>query len=42
MGPKIEAAIKFLEGGGGMVAISSLENARKSVYGEAGTRIIPD
>lgn len=42
MGPKIEAAIKFLEGGGRMVAISSLTNARKAVHGEAGTRIVPD
>jgi len=42
MGPKIEAAIKFLEEGGRMVAISSLTNARKAVHGEAGTRIIPD
>ena len=42
MGPKVEAAIKFLDGGGKMVVISSLEEARKAVYGEAGTRIIPD
>jgi carbamate kinase len=42
MGPKIEAAIKFLESGGKMVVISSLEEARKAIYGEAGTRIIPD
>ncbi len=42
MGPKIEAAIKFLEGGGKLVVISSLEEARKAIYGEAGTRIIPD
>ena len=42
MGPKIEAAIKFLEGGGRIVAISSFTDARKAVHGEAGTRIVPD
>ncbi|MFQ6009291.1 MAG: carbamate kinase [Candidatus Zixiibacteriota bacterium] len=42
MGPKIEAAIQFLEGGGEMVVISSLSNARQAVHGQAGTRIIPD
>ncbi|MCK4632140.1 MAG: carbamate kinase, partial [candidate division Zixibacteria bacterium] len=42
MGPKIRAAIRFLEQGGEMVAIASLENARKAVLGEAGTRIVPD
>ena len=40
--PKIRAAIRFLEQGGEMVAITSLENARKAVLGEAGTRIVPD
>ncbi len=42
MGPKIRAAIRFLEQGGEMVAIASLEKARKAVLGEAGTRIVPD
>ncbi len=42
MGPKIEAAIKFLESGGEVVAITSLDNALKVLRGEAGTRIIPD
>jgi len=42
MGPKIKAAIKFLENGGKLVTITSLENALKGVRGEAGTRIIPD
>jgi carbamate kinase len=42
MGPKIRAAIRFLEQGGEMVAIASLENARKAVLGKAGTRIVPD
>lgn len=42
MGPKIAAAIKFLESGGQLVTITSLENAYKVVRGEAGTRIVPD
>ncbi|MEA3296835.1 MAG: carbamate kinase [candidate division Zixibacteria bacterium] len=42
MGPKIEAAIAFLEGGGDMVTITSFEFAQKAVYGDAGTRILPD
>ncbi|MFC1475234.1 carbamate kinase [Candidatus Zixiibacteriota bacterium] len=42
MGPKIKAAISFLENGGKMVTITSLENAKAGVLGEAGTRIIPD
>lgn len=42
MGPKILAAIKFIEDGGEMVTITSFRNARKAVVGEAGTRIVPD
>lgn len=42
MGPKILAAIKFLEDGGEMVTITSFQHARNAVYGEAGTRIVPD
>lgn len=42
MGPKIEAAIKFLEDGGQLVTITSLDNAYRVVRGEAGTRIVPD
>lgn len=42
MGPKILAAIKFMEDGGDMVTITSFRNARKAVVGEAGTRIVPD
>ncbi len=42
MGPKIRAAIEFLQTGGRMVAIASLEEATDAVYGRAGTRIIPD
>jgi carbamate kinase len=42
MGPKVQAAIDFLEAGGQMVVIASPEEAAKAVYGEAGTRIVPD
>ncbi len=42
MGPKIQAAIRFLEDGGQMVTISSIEEAREAIHGEAGTRILPD
>jgi carbamate kinase len=42
MKPKIEAAVKFIENGGQMVVITSLENARLGVRGEVGTRIVAD
>lgn len=41
MGPKIEAAIEFIEGGGKMVTISSIRDAARAWHGQAGTRIIP-
>ncbi len=40
MGPKIEAAIAFLESGGRDVVITSLEKAKPALQGSAGTRII--
>jgi len=40
MGPKIEAAISFLENGGEKVIITSLEKGFEAVNGRAGTRII--
>jgi len=40
MGPKILAAIKFLENGGDVVSITSFENAGRALKGEAGTRIV--
>lgn len=42
MGPKIRAAVKFLEEGGELVTITSFENADRSIRGEAGTRILPE
>lgn len=40
MGPKIEAAISFLENGGETVIISSLEKGFDAIHGRAGTRIV--
>jgi carbamate kinase len=42
MGPKIEANIRFLEGGGEKVIISHLEDAMKALSGETGTHISAD
>ena len=41
MGPKVNAAIDFIESGGKEVIITSIRLARKSLDGEAGTRIVP-
>ena len=41
MGPKIEAALDFLEAGGGEVLITSPECLTDALGGKAGTRIIP-
>lgn len=40
MGPKIEAAIQFLEGGGEEVLITSVEMLSEAQRGETGTRIV--
>lgn len=39
MGPKVEAAVQFLEGGGEQVIITSLEKAAGALAGKSGTRI---
>jgi len=39
MGPKIKAAISFLEKGGNVVLITSINNIRKTLKGKAGTII---
>ncbi|WP_214020088.1 carbamate kinase [Methanoculleus sp.] len=41
MGPKIEAAVEFLDAGGSRVTIASLEEASRALAGRAGTRIRP-
>lgn len=40
MGPKIEASINFIEAGGKVVVITSLESAKEALSGKAGTKII--
>ncbi len=42
MGPKIEAAVRFLEGGGERVIICHLEQAMAALVGETGTHIVAD
>lgn len=42
MGPKIDAAIQFLEGGGKRVLIGRLEDAVPMLRGETGTQIVAD
>ncbi len=40
MGPKVDAALRFLEGGGERVIIARLEEAMPALRGEAGTHIV--
>ena len=40
MGPKIQAAINFLNNGGEQVVITSFANAARAVSGNAGTRVV--
>ncbi len=42
MGPKVEAAIRFLERGGEEVLITSPASLEQAIAGETGTRIVPD
>lgn len=42
MGPKVEAAIRFIEGGGRRAIITSLDTALPALHGETGTHIVPD
>ena len=42
MGPKVEACVKFLEWGGRMAVITSLEKVVDALDGKAGTRILRD
>jgi carbamate kinase len=41
MGPKIEAALRYLDAGGGEVIITSIERLHDALQGSAGTRIVP-
>ena len=42
MGPKVEAALRFLQAGGREVIITSYEHLCAAVEGERGTHIVPD
>ena len=41
MGPKVQAGLNFLEGGGERAVIADLEDAPSALAGEAGTTILP-
>lgn len=41
MGPKIDAAIRFIEGGGKRAIIGHMESALPALLGETGTHVIP-
>ncbi len=41
MGPKIDAALRYLNDGGGEVVITSIEHLYDALHGSAGTRIVP-
>ena len=41
MGPKVQAAIDFLEAGGARAMIADLDDAPAALGGEAGTEIVP-
>jgi carbamate kinase len=40
MGPKVDAAVRFVEAGGREAIITSLERAREALDGRAGTRVV--
>jgi carbamate kinase len=42
MGPKVEAACRFVERGGRLAAIGTLTEAEQLLRGEAGTAVVPD
>jgi carbamate kinase len=41
MGPKVQAAVSFVEGGGARAAIGDLDDAVAVLEGVAGTTIVP-
>ncbi len=42
IGPKVEAAIRFIEGGGKRVIIGHLDQALDALAGKTGTHIVRD
>jgi carbamate kinase len=41
MGPKVEAAVRFVQHGGRRAVIAELDQARAALAGEAGTEVVP-
>ncbi len=41
MGPKIQAAVNFLKGGGKSVSIAAIDRVREAISGKTGTKIVP-
>ncbi|MFV1976103.1 MAG: carbamate kinase, partial [Candidatus Scalindua sp.] len=41
MGPKIQAAVNFLKGGGESVFITAIDKVCEAIAGKTGTRIVP-
>lgn len=41
MGPKVEAALRFVKDGGERAIIASLDNALEALSGQAGTQVLP-
>ncbi|CCH78896.1 putative carbamate kinase [Nostocoides japonicum T1-X7] len=42
MGPKVDAACRFVEQGGGLGVITSLDRIPEALKGETGTRVVPE
>jgi len=42
MAPKVEAAIRFVAGGGKRAIIAHLNEAMAALHGESGTHVVPD
>jgi carbamate kinase len=42
MGPKVDAACRFVEQGGSRAVITNLDHIVAAVTGEAGTVVVPD
>jgi carbamate kinase len=42
MGPKVEAAMRFVQGGRDRAVITSLDRVADALEGRAGTRIVRD
>ena len=41
MGPKVKAALRFVEGGGKRAIIAKLDSALEALEGKSGTQVVP-